>query len=356
VTTVEYALVLAGVAALVTALFVASPDALKHLYDEVFCHLGIGTCVDNGGGGGPSIDPWDSPDPITRATWGNMVVLGDSYSSGEGGNDYGVTGSTPSCHASANAYGPAVAKKLDMTGRLKVVACTGAVLKNLTHPYGDHHQPPQIGAVDDKTSLITMTLGANDLDWSGVLEKCGALHAGSLLASAVAAAATDGEPVAPIVAGELIPSCSTMLSGGVNDRIAKLVPHLEAADKAIEEQAPHARIVVMGYPHPFPSKPTSDVRYDGTLIMADPSDQKWMNSELDKVNEKIEQAAKDNGVEYVDASDALAGHELTTADPWIFPLDRQSWYSLGPAQHDMHPTPDGQAAMAKLAERQIDHP
>jgi lysophospholipase L1-like esterase len=352
---VEYALVLAGVAALVAAVFVVSPDAFGHLWDRVICHLGVGTCVDGGKRGGATMDPWDSPDPITRATWGNMVVLGDSYSSGEGDNDYGVTGSAESCHASANAYGPAVAKKLGMADRLTVTACTGATLHDLTKHYGDHDQPPQIGAVDDTTSLITMTLGANDLDWPSVLTHCAELHGASALTSIGALVATDGDPVAPEVTNELVPSCSSSLNGDVEDKISKLTSHLEAADAALKRQAPHARIVVMGYPHPFPAKPTTDVTMAG-LTVADPSDQKWMNTKLDEVNQEIEQAAEDSGVEYVDATDALAGHELTTADPWIFGLDRQNWHSKGPAQHDMHPKPAGQAAMAKLVQRQIKDP
>src|SRR5512142_482710 len=34
------------------------------------------------------IAPWNSPDPVTRATWGTYVSLGDSYSAGEGLGNY----------------------------------------------------------------------------------------------------------------------------------------------------------------------------------------------------------------------------------------------------------------------------
>jgi len=32
--------------------------------------------------------PWNSSNPVTRATWGTYVSLGDSYSAGEGLGDY----------------------------------------------------------------------------------------------------------------------------------------------------------------------------------------------------------------------------------------------------------------------------
>jgi lysophospholipase L1-like esterase/Flp pilus assembly pilin Flp len=348
VTTVEYSLVLAGVAVLVVAAFVTFPNAMSQLYDQVFCQLG-GSCQPHAGRGGPSIDPWDSSDPLIRAKWGNMVVLGDSYSSGEGGDDYGVTGSTPGCHASANAYGPAVAKSLGMSDRLTVTACTGASLSDLAKRYSDHDQPPQLGTVDDHTSLVTMTLGANDLDWPSVLKQCGELHT-----EATVAMSTPHLPGLPAVFAPA-PSCASAMRADVGQRISALKPRLDSAYATLKQGAPNARIVVMGYPHPFPSTPTTDVRM-AFAVVADPADQRWMNSKLDEVNQEIKDAAKANGVEYVDTTNALAGHELTTANTWIFPLDRQNWHSISPAQHDFHPTPAGQAAMAKLAERQINHP
>jgi len=336
VTTVEYSLVLAGVAALVVAAFVTFPDAMKHLYEQVFCQLG-GSCQANAGGAAPSIDPWDSPDPVVRAKWGNMVVLGDSYSSGEGDDDYGVTGSTSSCHASANAYGPAVADSVGMSDRLRVRACTGATLSNLDGPYRDHNQPPQIGTIDAKTSLITMTLGGNDLGWSGVLLNC--------IEHNVADVPLD-------------PTCRARHDEEVNQRIRALEPRLEKAYAALHRDAPHARIVVLGYPRFFPAQPTTDLLKAGRSIITT-SDEQWMNAKTAEFNRTIAKAAAAQGVEFVDTTSALAGHELTTQDPWIFGVDVDlvaAWPPIKQVQHDIHPTSAGQAAMARLAERQINHP
>ena len=84
-----------------------------------------------------------------------------------------------------------------------------------------------------------------------------------------------------------------------------------------------------------------------------------MNGKIEELNRTIARADEAQGVDYVDTTNALAGHELTTDDPWIFGIDADvvaGWPPIKRVQHDMHPTPAGQAAMAKLAERQIEHP
>jgi lysophospholipase L1-like esterase len=160
---------------------------------------------------------------------------------------------------------------------------------------------------------------------------------------------------AGLVKTALPQECGPSHDAEVEKRISKLEPLLEKAYEKLHEQAPHARIVVLGYPRFFPTKPTTSLSM-GPLPLINTQDQAWMNAKIEEFDQAIAKAAAAQGVEYVDTTDALDGHELTTKEPWIFGLDRQNWHSTGPAQHDFHPTPDGQAAMAKLAEHQIEHP
>src|SRR5262249_27425148 len=90
--TMEWGAVLILVAlvigALLTSGIVASvASAVECNVEKVF--QGPATCTHQPGqpGSNPAA-PWDASNPVTRATWGTYVSLGDSYSAGEGLGDY----------------------------------------------------------------------------------------------------------------------------------------------------------------------------------------------------------------------------------------------------------------------------
>jgi lysophospholipase L1-like esterase len=268
---------------------------------------------------------------VRRATWGKVVVLGDSYSSGEAADEYGVAGSTESCHASANAFGPVLAGRIDVPdARLVVRACTGATTAHLAGRYADHHQPPQFEALDADTSLVTLTIGGNDLDWAGVVSRC----------------------ARPIARVDCLPG--TGLAAEVARSIEAIGPTLNKAYGSIRRRAPHARVVVVGYPRFFPASPADRLSYAGLALLS-VEEQAWMNDQFDAFNEVIERSAMAAGVEYVDVGGALHGHELTTARPWMRgPTAGDGPWGVSAAS--FHPTADGQEALADLVERQIRQP
>jgi lysophospholipase L1-like esterase len=84
------------------------------------------------------------------------VALGDSYASGAGAGSY-VDGS---CRRSSNAY-PALRGKEFPS--FKFVACSGATTKSLRS---------QLRALTPATTLVTITIGGNDLGFVDVLTTC----------------------------------------------------------------------------------------------------------------------------------------------------------------------------------------
>lgn len=119
----------------------------------------------------------DAGDLLADAT--NVVIVGDSYSSGEGAGDY-VDGSprVDKCHRSPNAWGRVLFPSAE------ILACSGAVVADFTH-----HNPltiegvvidtvePQLAALLRTTSdgtppdLVMMTLGGNDVGFGEVVSK-----------------------------------------------------------------------------------------------------------------------------------------------------------------------------------------
>jgi lysophospholipase L1-like esterase len=140
------------------------------------------------------------------------VALGDSYAAGQGAGSYSDT-----CLRSPSGY----AAQLDAVpgyNLLRQPACSGALLDDVLGS--------QISAVNRGTTLVTITAGANDLG----------------IAQAFAACAPDPTSQA----------CQAALAAG-SAAIGTIAPKMGALIGAVQARAPHATIVVTGYPTPFTS-------------------------------------------------------------------------------------------------------
>jgi lysophospholipase L1-like esterase len=214
------------------------------------------------------------------------VALGDSYAAGT------AAGSFPNCQHGAGGY-PALLPLGSRIGLPVNVACSGAT----TFAVIDN----QLSALDRDTRLVTITVGAANLDLSGLLTVC------------------TQTPV----------NCEAE----INARIARLPEvgrNLTGLYAAVAEVAPRARVVVTGYPHLFePVNP---------LFTA-------INGAIDLLNSTIEQAVSvandaDVNIHYVDVVAEFAGHGIggTLPPPFIFPP--------GVPIEAFHPTPAGYSAYA----------
>jgi GDSL-like Lipase/Acylhydrolase family len=89
------------------------------------------------------------------------VALGDSYSSGVGAGSH--IGSSRSCDQSANAY-PALRDAASQPASYTSEACSGATTATVLGS--------QLGALSPATTLVSITVGGNDVGFSSVMETC----------------------------------------------------------------------------------------------------------------------------------------------------------------------------------------
>ena len=140
------------------------------------------------------------------------VALGDSYAAGQG-----AAAPMDSCLRSAAAY-PVVLDAEPRTNLLRTAACSGATIADVA--------ATQLSQVNRGTTLVTITVGANDL---GV--------------GAIAAACTLN-PYSPECYQAVDAAEGILASGAIGTGIASLVA-------AVAQRAPKAQIVVADYPIPY---------------------------------------------------------------------------------------------------------
>ena len=91
----------------------------------------------------------------------HYVALGDSYSSGVGAGSY--ISASGSCDRSTNAYSQLWVNSRHPAGYVSV-ACSGATTQDVLNS--------QISALSSGTTLVSITIGGNDVGFSSVMKTC----------------------------------------------------------------------------------------------------------------------------------------------------------------------------------------
>src|SRR5579875_1240889 len=99
--------------------------------------------------------------PSANAATVNYVALGDSYSSGVGAGSY--ISSSGSCDRSTKAY-PALWAAANHPTSYTSVACSGAKTTDVI--------ANQLPALSSSTTLVSITVGGNDENFSTIMEDC----------------------------------------------------------------------------------------------------------------------------------------------------------------------------------------
>jgi lysophospholipase L1-like esterase len=273
--------------------------------------------------------------PLVAATDGGYVALGDSYSSGEGTWDLStdrayVNGGAADCHRSAKSYFQTVADDHRFARGAVLWACSGATVDDVLTD-GEQGEPPQVDRIGAGTSLVTLSIGGNDIGFTDIAEHC-------LIKLPWSSACRDQD-------------------SAVRARIARLATELPALFQRITARAPSARIIMLGYPRMFPAQPQQPVDLIGA------TDQRWLNgivADLDGViaaaaaaaDRRIVAAHQPGSVEFVTTYTAYDGHELGTAQSYLNALDLDlSHLSVQP--RSFHPNALGYQRFAQLVNRQI---
>jgi len=249
------------------------------------------------------------------------VALGDSYTSGP----YIPTQVDANCARSDHNY-PSVVTA-DRSGTvLKDVSCSGATTEEMWKAQGTN--PPQLDAVQRNTDLVTVQIGGNDIGFSTIIGTCAKLSATDLT----------GNP------------CQQYYNSSGADQLALTIlntaPKVAKVLRAVHKKAPHARVLVVGYPDLLPDDGSGC--YPSVPFAA--KDFPYLRDTGKRLNLMLRVVAALNGAEYVDTYGPTVGHDMckAPADRWIEPLQPAS--PAAPA----HPNAKGEAAMAGAVLKQLD--
>lgn len=180
-----------------------------------------------------AVPPSDGPAPAPAIGY---AALGDSYSSGEGLRPFlsGTNTGKNTCHRSLKAYSQLIRPKPDA-----FVACSGQT--SMAYFYsvmsGKEKEKPQKAALNKKAGLVTMTMGGNNLDWSGILPTCIQVQT----------------QVVHVVVLQDAKRCQSSLNQ-IPGRLTSMRSSLMAIYSDALMRAPNAQIRVLNYPPLFPDR------------------------------------------------------------------------------------------------------
>jgi hypothetical protein len=286
-------------------------------------------------------EPTDVHVPAHVGDPAHLVVLGDSYSAGEGLSPYlAGTQDAPDgnrCHRSLHAYGAVLGSSIASPAHFE--ACSGAVIADILPMPPEH--AGQVAAPDPTASVVTITISGNDALFSTIVGFCLAkLHC---LDNKAWHITNRTEPDLQTYAAHRLPEIDTEL-GPFYDKLHK--------------QFPNARIVVLGYPRLFSLHPSSSAsRYcSSAYALFSDTERVGLRDLGNSFNAIVARRAIGAGLEYVEVADAFEGHETCgSAGPWLSFLrfgllhELDSYAKTGGVDPGtFHPTEDGQAMMARL--------
>ena len=231
--------------------------------------------------------------PASAAAAVRYVALGDSYSSGLGAG--AMIGSSGSCDRSSDAF-PQLWANAHHPASYASVACSGATTGTVI--------ASQLPALSASTTLVSITVGGNDVGFSSTMETCVL----SSTSSCVATIDADEALISAQLPGEL----STVLSD-------------------IAADAPNAMVVVLGYPDLY------DLSQSAGCIGLSTTDRTDLNQAAGQLDGAIQAAATAHGDAFVDARPAFAGHNICDASPWLHSVNFLD------ISESYHPTAAGQA-------------
>jgi lysophospholipase L1-like esterase len=253
--------------------------------------------------------------PAAASSGPALVLLGDSYSSGQGAGPYDPDTDTGSnhCHRSAHSWQRLYVPRTPFSHDWTHIACSGATTGDFYNPQaGQAGQPAQRSALSDHTALVLLTMGGNDVGFADVATRC----------------IVDRQCRSRYV----VNGDDTEL-----DRIRAMQNSITRFFSDVAAAAPNAAVYALTYPNIINTAPRLFCSQDGNLPK---DDRDWLKQLTRQLDNTLIRAATTAGIHIVDAFGAFAGHELCTDDPWANPLlstsDRNEW---------LHPNAKGQTAL-----------
>ena len=224
----------------------------------------------------------------------HYVALGDSYSSGVGAGSY--TSASGSCDQSTKAY-PALWDAANQPAAYVSEACSGATTATVLSS--------QLSALSAATTLVSITVGGNDVGFSSVMETCVLLPTSS---------------------------CVSAVNNAESLMASQLPGELDSVLNAIKADAPHARVVVLDYPDLY------DLSRSSFCIGLSTTDRTDLNNGANELDSQIQAAAARHGDVFADVRSAFGGHEICDSSSWLHSVNFLD------VSESYHPTASGQSA------------
>jgi len=218
------------------------------------------------------------------------VAMGDSYSAGVGAGGY--TPSSGTCMRSPRSY-TALWAGSHTVASFTSVACNGATTTDVLNN--------QLGALSGNTTMVTITVGGNDAGFVEVITTC-------LLG-------TDG-------------ACTFALNAGKAYATGVLPGKLDHTYQSIRSRAPHARVIVLGYPRLFEQTTSCG------LFGMDLAKRRTLDGAADTLDGVLAARAAAAGFTFVDVRGIFAGHGICAGQAWI---NSTTW----PVTDSYHPNSSG---------------
>ncbi len=225
----------------------------------------------------------------------NYVALGDSYAAGP----FIPNPVLPlGCLKSSNNYPHLAAPSIGLT--LRDASCSGAKTVDMTNPQNvdpDGPNPPQFNSLDANTTVVSLTIGGNDIGFSEVAESC-------------------------ITYNPFSSPCKNKYNSGGKDQLAERIeataPKVAAVLQGIHTRSPAAKIYVVNYPAIFPE--TGSGCWPQMPISF--TDAPYLRATEQKLNAMLATQAAANGATLVNWYGASIGHDACkgSSTRWVEPL------------------------------------
>ncbi|MGW9632074.1 SGNH/GDSL hydrolase family protein [Agromyces sp. NPDC055520] len=216
--------------------------------------------------------PVPSPSSSSSSPVAKYVSLGDSVAAGQGAGGY-----VDACLRSPSGY-PALLDAVPNTNLLRNPSCSGAKIADVA--------ALQLSELNRGTTLVTITVGANEVDLPGILAACTA----------------PSPPAPPTACQDALIAASTYLGSG------ELAGDLSDLIGEVAARSPRAEILVTGYAIPFAPGLSSITNQVNVLTFI-------LNAQIISGVGAAMVLGANAG--YVDVSVPFADHGVGTVDPWI---------------------------------------
>jgi lysophospholipase L1-like esterase len=288
----------------------------------------------------------------------HVVVLGDSYSSGEGGGEY--VARDGKCHRSPHTY----ASQLWPADRVSNLACSGAIVRDHTGHQRDRaingvpwpSQQEQLAHLDVEPDLVLLTMGGNDINFAQIIANC---------VADVGCSGGHGPALCSTLPKQVATEC-IQNSLGANPamwtaQLASLRTTLAGYYEQVLSEVGDAPVVVLPYVEVVPNTARGALGCAGALPGFGTHEFeliRWLQAEL---NNEIAAAVEDVRAKHHQDRLFFAGDVATALQPdHTLCADQDQRWVKGlladvDTQEKVHPTADGYRAIAAALARWSTH-